>query len=104
MQFVLSDLGNCNFIMPKEAKSTTRNVKISVNQLTKSQTEASGIESFLKREDFKPISTKDKVRLKKPGHQDWDFPIAEQVANQCLSLPMSSYLREKVQGKVIIYL
>ena len=67
MLFVLSDHGNCNFIMPKEAKSPTRNVKISVKRLTKSQTEASRIESFLQREGFKPISTKDKARLKKLG-------------------------------------
>ena len=43
------------------------NDKISVKRLTKSQTEASRIESFLKREGFKPISTKDKARLKKLG-------------------------------------
>ena len=67
MRFVISYLGNCNFIMPKEAKSPTINVKISVQRLSKSQTEASRIESFLKREGFKPISTKDKARLKKLG-------------------------------------
>jgi len=67
MRFVLIDLGNCNFLMPKEAKSPTINVKISVKRLSKSQTEASRIESFLKREGFKPISTKDKARLKKLG-------------------------------------
>ena len=67
MLFVLIDLGNCNFLMPKEAKSPTINVKISVKRLSKSQTEASRIESFLKREGFKPISTKDKARLKKLG-------------------------------------
>ena len=50
MQFVLSDLRNCNLEMPREAKSQTKNVKISVKRLTKSQTEASRIESFLKRE------------------------------------------------------
>ena len=67
MRFVLIDLGNCNFLMPKEAKSPTMNDKISVKRLTKSQTEASRIESFLQREGFKPISTKDKARLKKLG-------------------------------------
>jgi len=64
MQFVLSDLGNCNLVMPKETKSPARKVKISVKRLTKSQTEASRIESFLKREGFKPISTKDKAMSK----------------------------------------
>jgi len=67
MLFVLSDLGNCDLVMPKKAKSPTRKVKISVKRLTKSQTEASRIESFLKREGFKPISTKDKARLKEIG-------------------------------------
>ena len=50
-----------------KVKSPTRNVKISVKRITKGQTEASRIESFLKREGFKPISTKDKARLKKLG-------------------------------------
>ena len=67
MEFVFSDLGNCNCIMSKEAKSPTRNFKISVKRITKCQTEAYRIESFLKREGFKPISTKDKARLKKLG-------------------------------------
>ena len=53
--------------MPKEAKSPTKHIKISIMRLTKSQTEASRIESFLQREGFKPISTKDKARLKKLG-------------------------------------
>ncbi|MBT5716416.1 MAG: DegT/DnrJ/EryC1/StrS family aminotransferase [Opitutae bacterium] len=35
------------------------------------------------------------------GHQLGDFPIAEQVANQCLSLPMSPYLAEIDQERVI---
>ena len=43
------------------------NVEISVKRLTKSQTEASRIKSFLQREGFKPISTNDKARLKKLG-------------------------------------
>jgi hypothetical protein len=67
MEFVFSDLGNCNCIMSKEVKSPIRNVKMSVKRITKGQTEASRIESFLKREGFKPISTKNKARLKKLG-------------------------------------
>ena len=67
MQFVLSYVGNCNLVMPKKAKSPTRNVKKSVKRRIKGQTETSRIESFLKREGFKPISTKDKARLKKLG-------------------------------------
>ena len=35
------------------------------------------------------------------GHQSGDFPVAEKVANQCLSLPMSPYLSEDDQGQVI---
>jgi UDP-2-acetamido-2-deoxy-ribo-hexuluronate aminotransferase len=35
------------------------------------------------------------------GHNEGDFPVAEKVANQCLSLPMSPYLSEGDQTKVI---
>ena len=35
------------------------------------------------------------------GHKEGDFPAAENVANQCLSLPMSPYLCEEDQTKVI---
>jgi UDP-2-acetamido-2-deoxy-ribo-hexuluronate aminotransferase len=35
------------------------------------------------------------------GHKEGDFPVAEKVANQCLSLPMSPYLSEDDQSKVI---
>ena len=35
------------------------------------------------------------------GYQAGDFPIAEKVANQCLSLPMSPYLTQEDQAKVI---
>ena len=61
MRFVPSDLGSCDFIMPKEVKSSTRNVKISVKRITEGQTEASRIESFLKREgqrEFVPYLAK----------------------------------------------
>ena len=34
-------------------------------------------------------------------HKEGDFPVAEKVANQCLSLPMSPYLSEVDQTKVI---
>ena len=39
--------------------------------------------------------------FKNLGHKKGDFPIAEKVANQCLSLPMSPYLSEEDQTKVI---
>ena len=39
--------------------------------------------------------------FKNLGHQAGDFPTAEKVANQCLSLPMSSYLTQEDQSKVI---
>jgi UDP-2-acetamido-2-deoxy-ribo-hexuluronate aminotransferase len=39
--------------------------------------------------------------FKKLGHQSGDFPVAEKVANQCLSLPMSPYLTQEDQAKVI---
>jgi UDP-2-acetamido-2-deoxy-ribo-hexuluronate aminotransferase len=35
------------------------------------------------------------------GHQAGDFPVAEQVANPCLSLPMSPYLKKSEQNEVI---
>ena len=35
------------------------------------------------------------------GHKEGDFPVAEKVANQCLSLPMSPYLTKEDQAKVI---
>ena len=39
--------------------------------------------------------------FKSLGHQVGDFPVAEKVANQCLSLPMSPYLSGDDQSKVI---
>ena len=39
--------------------------------------------------------------FKNLGHQAGDFSVAEKVANQCLSLPMSPYLSEGAQAKVI---
>ena len=35
------------------------------------------------------------------NHNGGDFPVAEKVANQYLSLPMSPYLSEEDQTKVI---
>jgi UDP-2-acetamido-2-deoxy-ribo-hexuluronate aminotransferase len=35
------------------------------------------------------------------GYQSGDFPVAEKVANECLSLPMSPYLSAQDQGQVI---
>ena len=35
------------------------------------------------------------------GHKEEDFPVAEKVANHCLSLPMSPYLTQEDQAKVI---
>ena len=35
------------------------------------------------------------------GHKEEDFPIAEKVANQCLSMPMSPYLCKDDQNKII---
>jgi UDP-2-acetamido-2-deoxy-ribo-hexuluronate aminotransferase len=39
--------------------------------------------------------------FKNLGHQAGGFPVAEKVANQCLSLPMSPYLTQEDQSKVI---
>jgi len=35
------------------------------------------------------------------GHKPGDFPVAEKVAAQCLSLPMSPYLKQADQEKVV---
>ena len=35
------------------------------------------------------------------GHQAGDFPVSEKVANQCLSLPMSPYLKSEDQNIII---
>jgi UDP-2-acetamido-2-deoxy-ribo-hexuluronate aminotransferase len=35
------------------------------------------------------------------GHQAGDFTVAEKIANQCLSLPMSPYLTQEAQDQVI---
>jgi len=39
--------------------------------------------------------------FKNLGYQSADFPVAEKVANQCLSLPMSPYLSAQDQSQVI---
>lgn len=39
--------------------------------------------------------------FKKLGYQPVDFPVAEKVANECLSLPMSPYLAQFDQDKII---
>ena len=39
--------------------------------------------------------------FKNLGHKEGDFPKAEKVANQCLSLPMSPYLTQEDQSQVI---
>ena len=39
--------------------------------------------------------------FKNLGYQAGNFPVAEQVANQCLSLPMSPYLSQEDQAMVV---
>jgi UDP-2-acetamido-2-deoxy-ribo-hexuluronate aminotransferase len=39
--------------------------------------------------------------FKNLGYKSSDFPVAEKVANRCLSLPMSPYLTQEDQSKVI---
>ena len=39
--------------------------------------------------------------FKNLSYQAGDFPVAEKVANQSLSLPMSPYLTQEDQAKVI---
>ena len=35
------------------------------------------------------------------GYNPGDFPVSEQVANQCLSLPMSAYLDKEDQQAIV---
>ena len=39
--------------------------------------------------------------FQKLDYQSGDYPVAEQVANECLSLPMSPYLSSQDQSQVI---
>ena len=39
--------------------------------------------------------------FKELSHRAGDFPMAEKVANECLSLPMSPYLSAQGQSQVI---
>jgi UDP-2-acetamido-2-deoxy-ribo-hexuluronate aminotransferase len=39
--------------------------------------------------------------LQNSGYATGDFPVAEKVADQCLSLPMSPYLDSNGQNQVI---
>ena len=39
--------------------------------------------------------------FKNLGYKEGDFPVAEKVANECLSLPMSPYLTQEEQIQII---
>ena len=39
--------------------------------------------------------------LKTLNYMEGDFPAAEKLTNHCLSLPMSPYLSEKDQTKIL---
>ena len=62
MEFAFSDLGNCNCTISKEAKSPTRNVKISVKRITKGQTEASRIERLILKRNG-PINVPNLIKI-----------------------------------------
>jgi UDP-2-acetamido-2-deoxy-ribo-hexuluronate aminotransferase len=64
------------------------------------------IQSSLKAKDIPSVSYYSVPLHLQPvfenlGHKEGNFPIAEKVANQCLSLPMSAYLTKVDQAKVI---
>ena len=64
------------------------------------------IQSALKENDIPSVSYYSvplhlQPVFKNLGHKVEDFPVAEKVASQCLSLPMSPYLSEEDQAKVI---
>ena len=61
---------------------------------------------FLKEKDIPSVSNYSVPLHLQPvfenlGHKERDFPVTEKVANQCLSLPMSPYLSQEDQVKVI---
>jgi UDP-2-acetamido-2-deoxy-ribo-hexuluronate aminotransferase len=65
-----------------------------------------GIQRILKEKDIPSVSYYSvplhlQPVFKNLGHKEGDFPVAEKVASQCLSLPMSPYLSEEDQTKVI---
>jgi UDP-2-acetamido-2-deoxy-ribo-hexuluronate aminotransferase len=64
------------------------------------------IQQYLKEKDIPSVSYYSvplhlQPVFKNLGHQAGGFPVAEKVANQCLSLPMSPYLTQEDQLKVI---
>jgi len=64
------------------------------------------IQNSLKEKEIPPVSYYSVPLHLQPvfnnlGHLSGAFPIAEKVANQCLSLPMSSYLTQEDQSKVV---
>ena len=64
------------------------------------------IQQFLKEKDIPSVSYYSVPLHLQPvfdylGGKEGDFPVAEKVANQCLSLPMSPYLSEEDQSQVI---
>ena len=61
---------------------------------------------FLKEKDIPSVSNYSVPLHLQPvfenlGHKEGDFPVAEKVANQRLSLPMSPYLSAQDQSQVI---
>jgi UDP-2-acetamido-2-deoxy-ribo-hexuluronate aminotransferase len=64
------------------------------------------IQQYLKEKDIPSVSYYSVPLHLQPvfenlGHEEGDFPVAEKVANQCLSLPMSPYLSTQDQSQVI---
>ncbi len=64
------------------------------------------IQQFLKEKEIPSVSYYSvplhlQPVFKRLGHQSGDFPVAEKVANECLSLPMSPYLSKANQIKVV---
>jgi UDP-2-acetamido-2-deoxy-ribo-hexuluronate aminotransferase len=64
------------------------------------------IQQFLKVKDIPSVSYYSVPLHLQPvfahlGHKTGDFPVSEIVANQCLSLPMSPYISQVDQAKVI---
>ena len=48
-------------------RKTARRVKVSVQRVAEAHSEAARVEAYLLREGFKPITAKEKARLKRAG-------------------------------------
>ncbi|MEC8043200.1 MAG: DegT/DnrJ/EryC1/StrS family aminotransferase [Verrucomicrobiota bacterium] len=89
-----------------ETPSIAENNKSVFAQYTILSNYREGIQNKLKKNDIPSVSYYSVPLHLQPvfqrlAYQAGNFPVAEQVANQCLSLPMSPYLKTSEQNEVI---